>query len=221
MNKKIAIILIGHMRSWNICKEYFMQYFNKYNPDVYALTYNTINFNSNDNVLTNEEIVESLKDINVVKLRIKDENVVFEEAKNKYSKFQIDQNRDANAISWTCQLLNLETCFNDIIESGIKYDYVIKTRYDVQYLFDERNLFVEKENCVNISTGHSCCDIVACGKFERMYSYCTIANNLEFLYNKVFKEDCVEMNPHILLYYNFAYNNSWFNPNLDIKLIRI
>ena len=217
---KIAIILIGHMRSWKSCKEQFMKYFNKYDPDIYALTYDTINYNSEE-ILSEEEIKESLKDINIVKLTIKKEKDVFDEAKNKYGKFLLEQNRDLNTLTWGCQILNLQSCYNDIINSGIKYDYIIKTRFDVQYLFDDDNLFIEKENFINISSKHDCCDIFACGKFDKMHSYCNIADNVEFLYNKVFKENWVEMNPHILLYYNFAYTNIRFNSILDIKLIRM
>jgi hypothetical protein len=217
---KIAIILVGHLRSWKSCKEQFMKYFNKYDPDIYALTYDTINYNSEE-ILSEEEIKESLKDINIVKLTIKKQKEVFEEAKNKYGKFLIEQNRDINTLTWGCQILNLQSCYNDIINSGIKYDYIIKTRFDVQYLFDETSLFIENQNFINISSNHDCCDIFACGKFDKMHSYCNIADNVEFLYNSQFKDNWIEMNPHILLYYNFAYSNIRFNSILDIKLIRL
>jgi type IV secretory pathway component VirB8 len=105
---KIAIILVGHLRSWKSCKEQFMKYFNKYDPDIYALTYDTINYNSEE-ILSEEEIKESLKDINIVKLTIKKQKEVFEEAKNKYGKFLIEQNRDINTLTWGCQILNLQS----------------------------------------------------------------------------------------------------------------
>ena len=47
---KIAIILVGHIRSWEKCKQSFIDLFNKYDPDIYIYTYNTLNYKS-DTVL--------------------------------------------------------------------------------------------------------------------------------------------------------------------------
>ena len=58
--------------------------FNKYKPDVYVISYDTMDYKSEPRLLK-EQVKINLRDINVVDIVIKDENEVYEQSK-KYIK---------------------------------------------------------------------------------------------------------------------------------------
>ena len=204
---KIAIMLIGHIRSWNTgCRESFMNKFNKYKPDVYVITYDTIDYKSDAPKLASEQIRFFLRDINVVKLQIKDENDVFEESK-KYENFQNVEDKMSFRKS-LCQYINLRDCFKMIEDSKKKYDYVVKTRFDLCYHFDE-DIFREYGQ-IFTSNGHCCCDFFACSDLGRMAHYSSYIDNLENIYTRYLSAPEQIINPHIILHYHLlgGYTNN-------------
>ena len=210
---KVAIMLIGHIRSWNKgCKESFIQKFNKYNPDVYVITYDVINENFKEK-LKKEEIEDIFKDINVVKLEIKDQDEVYIETK-KYENFC--NHEDKNIFRrMLCQSVNLKNCFTMIEESGKEYDFIIKTRFDLIYNFEPEDIFVK--NRIITSGSHSACDFFACSDPGNMKKYSSIIDKVENLYNKYFKPD-IEVSPHMILHYHLL---GGYTNHLNVSLIRL
>ena len=212
---KIAIILLGHLRTWNECKESFINKFNQYNPDVYVITYDTPDYKS-EIKLTKQEIEDDLSGINVVHLEIKDENVVFNETKEKYERFCIGDTKE-RFTSCLCQYNNLQKCFKVIEETGIKYDYVVKTRFDIRYHFEE-DIF-RPYGQIFTSNQHNVCDFFACANFDDMRVYCGAIDKLEFLYEKYFYPD-ITITPHIMIHYTMATSHKWYTNNLHVEVVR-
>jgi hypothetical protein len=208
---KIAIMLTGHIRSWNNgCKQSFIKMFNKYNPDVYVITYHTMDYKSESRLLK-EEIQFNLRDINVVDIVVKDENEVYEESK-KYKDFC---NGDADQFCSTmCQYINLKNCFKMVQDSEKKYDYVIKTRFDLKYHFNE-DIFKDHHQ---IFTSNQCCacDFFACGTYEQMARYSGLIDNVERIYKQYFYPD-IQVTPHMLLHYNLL---GGYTNNLHVEVVK-
>jgi hypothetical protein len=208
---KIAIILVGHIRTWEKCKKSFIDTFNKYDPDVYLYTYNTMNYRS-EIKLSETDIREIFKDIRIHSLTIKDENEVLKESTDKYSRYYIDNynTKKEHFPEFCCQYINIKNCFNTVVDSGISYDFVVKTRPDILYKFDSSEIFNNDHNNTDkifTSNQHSTCDFFAISTFDKMRRYCLTIDALPGCYE--WCSPYVEITPHMLLHYSLlsAYTN--------------
>jgi hypothetical protein len=167
---KIAILLCGHVRSWN--KEHFLNTFP--NVDVFIHTYNNIfgyhpfiqnklNITNDDIKLTNSEI-ESYIGIDIKKIVIEDENNIINNNITHISSDVYSQFRKFKL----CNQLRLE--YESIYK--IKYDLVIKTRFDISYSLTISEIInlATNPNILYISEGPSVypCDQIFIGFPERM-----------------------------------------------------
>jgi hypothetical protein len=201
---KIAIILVGHIRTWEKCKQSFIDTFNKYDPDIYLYTYNTPNYKS-DTKLSEVDIREIFKDIRIHSLIIKDENEVFKEADEKYTKYYIENGntKKERFAEFCCQYINIKNCFEVVENSGINYDFVVKTRPDMLYYFDPSDIFIDghkNSNNIYTSNQHNTCDFFAVSTFDKMKRYCNTIDILPKCYEWCYPH--VEITPHMLLHYS-------------------
>jgi hypothetical protein len=130
---KVAIALIGNIRTWNECKENFIEIFSPLNPDIYISTYDlqydhhpyikgVINDNE-DAILSNEEIHQMFSDLNVKNLEI-------ECSKEVTGEIKLHDIFVQTGVSFS-QYRKFQNTMKKIAESGIDYDCIIKTRCDI------------------------------------------------------------------------------------------
>lgn len=141
---KIAIILVGHIRTWEHTKHSFDQTFGKFSPDLFITTYDKkygfapyirglTNFHGEEDI-TSEQIRSMFLEFNVVDLTVDSAedmdrhlNEIKDDIKIKYD----------NIASFYPQFLKLKREFDILKEheekNGFKYDAVIKTRCDLVY----------------------------------------------------------------------------------------
>jgi hypothetical protein len=202
---KIAILLVGHIRTWEKCKQSFIDTFNKYDPDIYLYTYNTLNYKS-DTILDETEIREIFKDIKIKHLIIKDENEVLKESDEKYTKYYIENGNTTKEQfpTFFCQYINIKNCFEIIKNSGITYDFVVKTRPDLIYNIDSSEIFNDdcKNSNIFTSNNHSTCDYFAVSTPGKMEKYCNTIDNLPGCYEWCAPD--VEISVHMLLHYSLG-----------------
>lgn len=214
---RVAIILVGHLRTWKMCKKSFIDTFAKYNPDIYVYTYNTINYESTK--VSDSEIIDHFKDIDIKNIVIKNENDVLEESNIKYSKYYI-QNSNTKLNTFTnflCQYINIKKCYDIIKDTNIEYDFVIKTRPDISYNFDSADIFTNEcliSNKIYTSNRHFTCDYFAISSTNNMRKYCNTINKLEDCYNWCFPD--VEITPHMLLHFSIS---AGYTNHLDVTKI--
>lgn len=101
-------------------------------------------------------------------------------------------------------------------KSGVAYERVVKTRFDVEYHFDK---LWEISGDLEFSNNHNCCDIFVVGSYQKMRDYSSW-EDLDELYKKVFRKNFVGMNPHIVLHYHLGYKNIRYNGSLKVRLVR-
>lgn len=149
---KIAVLLIGNIRTWDYCKESFIKTFNRYNPDVYLVTEST-RYNhhpavqgsigdASDEQIDKKTITELFKDINLVDYCINDAEPA------------ILRLRDPIFIPYNLSLKQFEklaTCITLLKES---YDLIIKTRCDLIYTDQIRSFLDIKKDEILIDSGN-------------------------------------------------------------------
>lgn len=128
---KIAVILCGHVRTWELCKESFFEMFPPERFDIFMETYTKqyeyhpyiqgqLNYFS-DNTIINVSSSDISKGCEIrdtsEEKKLDDRMKDFTHGFSQYSKFQ-------KGIE---QMLKYER------ENSIKYDYLIKTRFDLIY----------------------------------------------------------------------------------------
>jgi hypothetical protein len=128
---KLAVLLIGNIRTWDYCKESFLKTFQRYNPDVYLVTEN-VRYNhhpyvqgsigdSSDELIDKDTIEELFKNINLIDYCINDVEPA------------ILKLRDPIFFPYNLSLKQFEkliTCTSLLRQS---YDVIIKTRCDLMY----------------------------------------------------------------------------------------
>jgi hypothetical protein len=136
---KIAVLLPGHIRAWDYCKQNFMDtiYDNTHQIDVFIDTYNDIF--RNDYQLHKENEMGIIKDDSEVLSLFEGINVVDFKIENQIP-------GDAEQMQIRKILKNVETYENYEQMNGL-YDLVIKSRCDI--LLDEKLDYEEiHRNCV-------------------------------------------------------------------------
>ncbi len=157
---KIAIILIGNIRTWEYCQENFLKTFSKYNPHIYAAV-DELQYghhpaiqgrisDSQDIKLTQDEIIQKFENVRLQKL------LIFPRITENFDKVHSN-------------FRNLESCFSQVEKLWVtmnnlneQYDFIIKTRCDMMYTdvevkFDPNKLIIDSGNvypndCILISS---------------------------------------------------------------------
>lgn len=141
---KVAILIAGHIRTWEECKSNFINSFSHLNPDVIVSTYD-LQYNyhpaqrgwmgeSPDNILTKNEIVKLFDGVNLKGLDIESiQSVTDEYEKNKND---LHPNfRDEPHSFFQCRKMKQLTKLIEMVETEnrYKYDVIIKLRSDIPY----------------------------------------------------------------------------------------
>lgn len=194
---KIAICLSGFIRTWEQSKKSFLVNLVQNNEcDLFIHTYNQNYFEysaeRSDIYYTDDEIKEMFGGLNVKKIVIEDRNLILPELQSESKKFENFQNykiRIKESSEDNDNFVNLGIRIFDQLrkihlsnelrknyekESQIKYDFIVKTRFDVLYVDRINwNIFTE-ENKVYIGeggTGGFPDDLVGIGKDEAINAY--------------------------------------------------
>lgn len=158
---KVAVLLCGYLRTWDNTLQSFLNFMNNTDYDVFIHTYTTVNgyhpyivdiygITNNTYQASQDDIIKSLK-IPYKKLVIEDDNDSLEEIKevedkdfpcyqwpdyDSYNDLQVLKGKGISIRTYL-QYRKFRLC-NDLRkeyekETGIKYDYVIKLRMDLNY----------------------------------------------------------------------------------------
>jgi len=160
---KVAIFLVGNIRTWDKCKSNFLDTFQTLNYDVFVSTYdmqygyhpaikNTLNINK-DFYLKEEEILASFNDINLKNINIENTLQITQHINDENNKFH---NLMKNIHSCYGQYRKLKDCLDMMREyekqNNFEYDFVIKTRCDTPYNkfdfnFKKEEAVITSRNC--------------------------------------------------------------------------
>lgn len=139
---KVAILIVGNVRTWDRCKPNFMAVFDSLNADVFVSTYGTqyayhpwiqktTNFNQ-ERVLTQEQVLKKLEGLNVRSCVVDDIDSYVD---SRVKPFICDRFPPDSHLSLS-QYFKLNDCISAMKshekENG-NYDVVIKTRFDITY----------------------------------------------------------------------------------------
>jgi hypothetical protein len=214
---KVAILIVGHIRTWKECKNNFLESFIHLNPDVFVSTYDLqYNYhpagrhwmgNTPDEYLLSDEIKNLFNDINLIDIEVeKIENVlnIYENDKQYlHFNFQEDQH---TVLQYRKINKALELMKQNEIKNAFEYDAVIKIRSDI---YHKKFQFDIPENSVTVSSKNVFPnDILIASKrevFIKLFEFI----NAEF-YNQTYTDSHLRP-PHNLLlcsckHYNFDIN---------------
>jgi hypothetical protein len=181
---KIAILLPGHLRTWEYCKQNFIDKFidERHQIDIFVDTYNEVEsayptdrldlYPKNKKlVLSNHEVFDLFSDLNVVMFNVESEEI----------------NR---GFEQGPQAVKIEKCyklFQDYVSVHGEYDLVIKSRFDI--LVEDKidyNFFCENTlnnnflftshidiNSQKFGFGRNYCDHLGIGNSDVMDKYLT------------------------------------------------
>jgi len=160
---KVAILLVGNVRTWSKCKSNFLDTFGGLNHDIFVSTYNmqygyhpavksSLNINE-DFLLSNDEIISLFKDTNLRNINIEDTEEIANHINIENDKFHETMK---NIHSCYGQYRKLKNCLDmmKLFEDSnqIKYNFVIKTRCDTihnkfNFDFKENEVIISSKNC--------------------------------------------------------------------------
>ena len=210
---KVAIILVGNLKYWGQTKQSFIDNFNKYNPDVFVHTYDSISENS-DEKLSDSEINSMLSDINVIDKIVVDKNTFINQIDEEYKRYFI-----GDSYEYYLEIISELKSINECYKKINNYDYIIKTRFDILCNLNEYNLF-DSTKTNQLFTSNTCnvCTHFVAGYDCNMKYYCNMINNLIYLYNTYFKPD-IKITSSIMLYYVLALNCIYYSNDIPIELL--
>jgi len=135
---KIAILLMGNIRTWAQCKLSFVNFYKHLNPDVFVTTYDimydyhpAVKANLryfDDKIISESDIVSMFDDMNVKKIDI-ESDVDYSD----YSKAHPKMNHETSFRQCRKFKRGIELIKEYETENKFLYDYVIKTRCDLLY----------------------------------------------------------------------------------------
>lgn len=165
-----AIIFFGRIKHYE--KKYLLNKLSKNN--TYDIYYSA----------SNENNIEDFKKI----YNITNNNNICNDAILHNYNFKQDYAKPTNINNMICHFINLKRAFNLLINSNIKYDFIIATRLDLEITksIDIKNDMINSKNTIYIPQG---CDYTgindrfAMGDFDTMKKYCDIIDNCEYLCN--------------------------------------
>lgn len=200
---KVAVLLTGHTRSWNRCKDNFFKYIiNPLNPDIFFHSWNE-NMNTQNN--KNEYENADLSALHPIKYEIEDWNDIKDFLVKKSHFFVIKHPYD-NVVNTLSQhrkwFLCNELKRNHEINNNFVYDIVIRTRPDVLYNdyltnnldFNRDIVYTPEEYSYNIIS-----DVLSISSSKNTDIYCNIFNKEEEIYQNNIKSNRKEFNPHNVL----------------------
>ena len=134
---KVAILLSGHIRTWESCKSNFLIHFNKFGdvPDVFIHTYRqkVNSYNGDDGKqtdLNDDEVKDLFKELNVKKIVIENDNVHMDEFMKNYSIYSNGILLPVYGQGMKLMLCNkLRKEYEQ--ENNFKYDVIVRTRFDI------------------------------------------------------------------------------------------
>lgn len=184
---KIAVLITGNIRTWDQSNlldfidlevDYFISTTNKkynYHPFISnKMGYNDIN----NELITNDEIKESFKELNYKSLLINDDDTI-------------------NDINFVENMRNIDSCYHQFNrikkslsylekyekENNFKYDIIVKTRTDLKY-FNKLSNFIDTNNNIYTSTGNGDPnDTILITKRDNIFKIIDFMLN-EFLYQR-------------------------------------
>ena len=175
---KIAVLLVGHLRTWDQCKENFINYIQDENHEVHVYIhthdriYNSMNISFNEKLKHNKMSIDMLSGINIRSLIIEPENTYLNYYKNINNIFDICYGIYSPAL----KLKNCNLIKNLSLE---QYDLVVKTRPDIKLhsKLNYNDLINKPDNIISVgkvmNTGAGTPDdIIAVGKPHIMDLYC-------------------------------------------------
>jgi hypothetical protein len=159
---KTAIIIAGHIRTWEKTRDSFLKIFSHLSPDVYVTTYDKqygyhphikgLTGYHEDVILDEESVINSFKGVGVnTYVDITDSDMMDSYiAQQKVAIHPRMQNME-NSLG---QFLKLQHAVNSIIDietqNNFKYDYIMKTRADALYEDNVQLSLTEKEVLIDI-----------------------------------------------------------------------
>lgn len=159
---KVAILLIGNVRTWDQLKDNFTEAFYHLDPDVFVSTYD-IQYgyhpavqqhiqDSDDNYLSVEEIEDKFKDVNAVVVNVEK----IERARDYFQEqtSRMHQSFVSHPHSFLqYRKIRLATTLMEEYEKikNIKYDFVIKARCDISH--NKVDLDIESKQII-LSSGN-------------------------------------------------------------------
>lgn len=214
---KTAIILLGHVRTWEKTKDSFVSTFSHLNPDVFVSTYDRqygyhpyirglTNYHS-DEVLTEDQITNLFSGIS--------DNIFLDiteaEMMDKFiSQQQVLIHPEMKGIeSSMSQFIKMKHAVDNLIEiekeKNIKYDCIIKTRCDI--LYEDGLNFSVNDNEVLVDS----CNVFPndCFIMAKRNSFIEISNFMVDEFYKFTNPTSNQNPPHIMLLN--AFNKSSLN----------
>lgn len=203
---KIAILLPGHIRAWDYCKQNFLNtiYDKSYQIDVFIDTYNDIF--RNDYIVNNEHEMNIIKTDYEIQLLFSDINVVYLSVEP-----QIEGPAEKMQIR---KILKIVDAYENYEQNHDKYDLVVKSRCDI--LIDEKLDYKSiLETCKNnniIYIGKGGNDT----KENDMFAVCN--SDVFKIYGRRFL-DCPYIHPSMSLI-ETKYNISYIQ-NIGMSIVRL
>jgi len=141
---KTAVLLVGNVRTWEKCRDNFVEVFGKYNPDIFLATYDTrygyhpavrnrIGY-YDDEIVSRKEIGDMFKGLN---LRVVDYERLDQANDRIYYALEKVHKMFGECYSYYAQYRKMKSAI-DIMqkheyEIGERYDRVIRTRCDLMH----------------------------------------------------------------------------------------
>lgn len=218
---KVAVITIGNVRTWDQCKENFKKTFSFLKPDYFMSTYD-LQYNyhpyikgvisyDEDFILPKKQILESFSDLTPKDVSIEVWNVVNQFIESENKKFDESmKNIDSCYSQYRKLKLTLQMVKDQEERQGFKYDFIIKTRFDIIHkpffpVSDEKEILIDSGN-------------VFPNDCFFMANRDSVFEMSDFMYNEFYKptkEDSGKNPPHGLLL------NAINNSNLKIRSEKI
>jgi hypothetical protein len=204
---KIAVILVGHIRTWEKTKDSFIKAFGKFNPDVFVTTYDkkygfapyirdlTKYYEEED--ISEEQLRSMFDGINLINMtvdKMTDMDAHIEQIK---SDIKIEYE---NIASFYPQFLKLKREFDVLAayeeKNNFKYDVIIKTRTDLAYKefnaeLSPNNIIVDRGNVFPN-------DVIFMSMRDNMEKVINFLPN-EFM-NPIYPEESGRWPPHSILF---------------------
>ena len=216
---KTAIILVGNIRTWDTCKQSFINTFRDLNADIFITTYDIKysytwggHLSGEDYILNEHEIKQCVSDLNVKSILIENTEYINGLVDIEQPKWYHPNLPEVWFKSAYSQYRKIKTGLDLMVEyensNDIKYDCVIKTRFDITH--NPINFVDLKSNVIIGSCTTPPTDCIIISNRDNVINITDFAIN-EF-YNPIY-ENSWERPPHVLL--ENAVKNS--NLNFDVQ----
>lgn len=218
---KVAVLVIGNFRTWEQCKENFKKTFSFLKPDYFMSTYD-LQYNyhpyikgftqfNEDYVLNKKNILNSFDEFKPKDVSIEKWDIVSSFINEENKKFHESmKNIDSCYSQYRKLKLSLQMIKNHEERENFKYDYIIKTRFDIIHksffpVSDDKEILIDSGN-------------VFPNDCFFMANRDSVFEMSDFMYNEFYKatkEDSGKNPPHGLLL------NAINNSNLKIRSEKI